>query len=61
MSMGDLSIFHFFLQRLEVLIIQIFHLLRVTPMHFILFVTIVNGVVSLFLSQPVYPLCRGFV
>ena len=37
----------FFLQRLEVLVIQIFHFLRVTPRYFILFVTIVKGVDSL--------------
>ena len=40
--------FNFFLQRFEVLIIQIFHfLVRFTPRYFILFVTIEKGVVSL--------------
>jgi hypothetical protein len=34
-------------------------LVRVTPRYFILFVTIVKGVVSLIPSQPVYPLCRA--
>jgi hypothetical protein len=38
--------FDFFLQRLEVLTIQIFHLLRVTRRYFILFVTILKGHVS---------------
>lgn len=44
MSMGDLSIstevfFDFFLQGLELLVIQI-HLLRVLPRYFILFVAV---------------------
>jgi hypothetical protein len=39
--------FKLFLQKLEVLVKQIFHLLRVTPRHFILFVSIVKSVVSL--------------
>jgi hypothetical protein len=34
-------------------------LVRVTPRYFILFVTIVKGVISLFLSQSVYPLNIG--
>ena len=41
------EIFNFFLQRLVVLIIQIFHLFRIIPRYFILFVTIEKGVVSL--------------
>ena len=39
--------FDFFHQRLEILVIQIFtSLVRVTPGYFIVFVTIVKGVVS---------------
>ena len=41
------KIFDFFLQRLEVLLTQIFHFLKVTLRYFILFVTIVKDVVSL--------------
>jgi hypothetical protein len=52
MNMGDLSVFCDLLRYLssdtyDVLIIQIFHLLRVTPTYLILFVAIVKGVVSL--------------
>jgi hypothetical protein len=39
--------FNFFFQRLKVIAIQIFHLLIVTPRCFILFVTVVKGIVSL--------------
>jgi hypothetical protein len=45
------EIFNFFLQRLEVDVVHILHLLRVTPMYFILLVTIVKGVVSLISSS----------
>ena len=44
--------FNFFLQRLEFFVMQIFHLLvRVTPRYYMLFVTLVMGVVSVISFQ----------
>jgi hypothetical protein len=54
-------IFNFFLQRLEVLVIQIFHYLWLESHQDISYSgrTIVKCVLSSFLSQPVYPLSIG--
>jgi hypothetical protein len=64
MSSGDLAIFFTsslisFFRDLKFLSYRNLTLLvRATPRYFILFVTIVKDVVSLILSQPVYPLYK---
>lgn len=55
------TFFYFFLLKFEVLIIHIFHFLRLTVKYFIFLWLFWRALFPKFLSQPVYPFCRESV